>query len=373
VRILHAVLSGGFYGSERYLIELALAQARAGHSVTVLIRDRSSDCARQFLAAQAQAGALTGALRIAVLPRALPAFLQRPAAWLLLRRWRPDVVHSHLNPAARRIGAVAQRLGIVHVMTLHLDYDPNEHAGIDGLIALTAAQRARIPAGFGGAVAVVWNWLPASVEAALGRVGENQVARLRGDWDANNDTVVFGSVGRLTAAKGMDVLVRAFRAAFPDGAEPARLIIVGEGEARAELARLGGGDRRIVLAGRQDEVARCYRAFDVFVSAARYEPFGLAILEAMAAGCRLVVSRTEGPGEFLTDARVQWTAPGAVEPLAQRLRAAMAEGRARLAYDLAPFAGDRAARAIAAFYRTLLAAAAAPAGPAGSRGRPDEA
>jgi len=50
----------------------------------------------------------------------------------MLARSRPEIVHTHLNPAARRIGAIAQRLRIPHVMTLHLDYDANEHASIDG-------------------------------------------------------------------------------------------------------------------------------------------------------------------------------------------------------------------------------------------------
>ena len=39
MRILHAILSGGFYGSERYCVDLAIAQARAGHDVIVLVAD----------------------------------------------------------------------------------------------------------------------------------------------------------------------------------------------------------------------------------------------------------------------------------------------------------------------------------------------
>jgi hypothetical protein len=48
MKILHAVLSQGFYGSERHCIELATAQAIAGHDVEVLIHDGSSYCARAF-------------------------------------------------------------------------------------------------------------------------------------------------------------------------------------------------------------------------------------------------------------------------------------------------------------------------------------
>src|SRR6185312_15515906 len=48
MNILHAILSDGFYGSERYCIEVATAQARAGHRVRVLVGNGDSDCARAF-------------------------------------------------------------------------------------------------------------------------------------------------------------------------------------------------------------------------------------------------------------------------------------------------------------------------------------
>ena len=52
--------------------------------------------------------------------------------------------------------------------------------------------------------------------------------------------------------------------------------------ALAHLQPLGELDER-TLAG-------CLSARPVFVSAARYEPFGLAVLEAAQAGCPLVLS-----------------------------------------------------------------------------------
>ena len=147
MRILHAILSGGFYGSERYCIDLAIAQARTGHEVIVLVADEGSVCAEQFRKSIAQAalpslacggrkGGASRPIRLVTIPAYVPPWLHRPAAAIMLARSRPEIVHTHLNPAARRIGAIAQRLRIPHVMTLHLDYDANEHASIDGLVAL---------------------------------------------------------------------------------------------------------------------------------------------------------------------------------------------------------------------------------------------
>jgi glycosyltransferase involved in cell wall biosynthesis len=132
-----------------------------------------------------------------------------------------------------------------------------------------------------------------------------------------------------------------------------RLIIVGDGPQREELARLAAADDRIMLLGAISEIAPCYRAFDVFVSAARHEPFGLSILEAMAAGCPLVITRTDGPSGFLGDPRVLWSEPDAGE-LAAQLREAAKRGRERFQYDMSRFTVSRASRDIEEFYRRLV-------------------
>src|SRR5260370_42307645 len=92
---------------------------------------------------------------------------------------------------------------------------------------------------------------------------------LRQTWLATDLTFLFGRVGRLVSEKGMDVLVGAFRAAFPFGNEPVRLVIVGEGPQRSLLQDLAGRDSRIVLAGLQPDVGCYYWAFDAFVRPAR--------------------------------------------------------------------------------------------------------
>jgi glycosyltransferase involved in cell wall biosynthesis len=76
-----------------------------------------------------------------------------------------------------------------------------------------------------------------------------------------------------------------------------------------------------------------FRAFDVFVSAARSEPFGLAIVEAMATRRPLILARTMGPAEFATDPRIRWSAPDDDGDLAAGLREACARGRHSVAYD----------------------------------------
>ncbi|HLH88774.1 MAG TPA: glycosyltransferase family 4 protein [Xanthobacteraceae bacterium] len=363
MKILHAILSDGFYGSERYCIEVATAQARAGHRVKVLVANGESDCARAFrreiehTTAAIAADGTAGAIDLIALPGWLPTLLHRAYARRALTRFAPDIVHSHLNPAARRVGQVAQRLGIAHVATMHIRYEPREHGGCDGLICYTNGQRSEVDPRFPGETAIVGAWVAEPIHAGLARATPVDVAALRSTWNADDHTVVLGSVGRLMPEKGMDVLVQAFRSAFPSGNEPVRLVIVGGGppDQAQQLHDLAGGDTRITLNGPPPDIALYYRAFDTYVSAARYEPFGLTILEAMASGTALVVTRTRGPQEFLREPSVMWAEPGDVATLAAQLRIAASRGRERASYDLSPYTQRRAVTQIEELYARVLA------------------
>jgi glycosyltransferase involved in cell wall biosynthesis len=350
MKILHAILTDTFYGSERYCAELAALQAASDHEVRILIAAAAPDYRRNFVAP---------GVDLVALPAWLPAFLHRPYVGRLIDKFKPDIVHTHLEPAARRVGAVAERLRVPHVATLHLDYSHREHGNCDGLICIASWQRGSVPESHAGHIEVVHNWLPTKVAQAIGGTDISAAQRLRDAWTAGETTTVFGSVGRLLPEKGMDVLLKAFLDAFPNGDEDVRLVVVGDGAQRAVLQAQAVAEPRIVLAGWRDDVAPFYGAFDTYVSAARFEPFGLTILEAMAAGCRLVLTRTQGPPEFVMDPRVQWCPVGDPAALAQVMRAEAGQGRNRPAYDMTPFAPAVAVQAIEALYRTVIARRAA--------------
>lgn len=358
MKILHAIFGEQFYGSERHCIESATAQGQRGHEVTILIRGGDSACAQRFdrmiRAARLDGPRGPGTVRLVVMPRWVPAALHRPVVRAMLQTSRPDIVHTHLNTATRRVGAAAQRIGIPHVATLHIRYDEREYGRCDGLICGASWQNTAIPADFPGLVTTIWAWLPVGVHDALARVGAADVDAVRRQWRADERTVVFGSVGRLVPEKGMDLLIEAFRSSFPAGDEPARLVIIGDGPEAAALRRAAADDARITLLGVQTEIAKLYRAFDVYVSAARFEPYGLTILEAMDANCPLIVTRTDGPREFLTDRRVLWAEPNDAAALARQLRVAAGRGRERLSYDLTAFMPEAATSAIETFYRRVI-------------------
>ncbi len=112
---------------------------------------------------------------------------------------------------------------------------------------------------------------------------------------------------RLQKRKRARWLVKAFAAAVahlpPDAA---RLTVVGDGDEMAAIAaiiRRAGMEDRTVLAGRETREAirdRLHRA-DVFLLASRLEAFGIAALEARAAGLPVVTMAQSGARDFLRD------------------------------------------------------------------------
>ncbi len=109
-------------------------------------------------------------------------------------------------------------------------------------------------------------------------------------------------LGRLAAMKGVDTFLRA--AARVASEEPAALFVVaGEGPEFPRLlalsAHLGLSDRTLFLGKVSDEERETLlAAASVFVLPSVVEPFGIAALEAMAAGVPAIVSKTSGVAEM---------------------------------------------------------------------------
>ncbi|UXC35422.1 glycosyltransferase family 4 protein [Cupriavidus gilardii] len=111
------------------------------------------------------------------------------------------------------------------------------------------------------------------------------------------------AVGRLTHAKGFDVLLHAWALVHrqcPDW----RLDIVGDGELRDELVNLRdalGLQRCVRFLPARKELEPLYRQASLFCLPSRYEGFGLVLLEAMAFGLPVVATDCEtGPRELLS-------------------------------------------------------------------------
>ncbi|HET6871260.1 MAG TPA: glycosyltransferase family 4 protein [Solirubrobacteraceae bacterium] len=158
----------------------------------------------------------------------------------------------------------------------------------DAVIAASSAARRRLLA-FG----VPGERIHVALQAA-------DLERFRAVAPARGDVCRVLSVGRLVPDKNFATLIRAVPA-------DAELEIVGTGFLEEELKRLADDQAaRVSFRGHvsPEELPALYAAADVYALISTYEPFGVAVREAAAAGLPIVCSRAAGAaGDVAVDGR----------------------------------------------------------------------
>lgn len=252
------------------------------------------------------------------LARLWPGIPKRLAEELL--EWKPDVVHLHSVHIGPFVGLskALKRRRIPYVVTPNGGFAPGRLARMgpkirayvylfekgylerasfvhavspndaEGLRSLGVRARVvMVPNG------IDLNAVPSAVNAAL----------LRERFPILKDKLVFLFLGRLDPIhKGLDILLEAFAAAQ---LEKAVLVLVGP-DWRGSLGRLQEQVRKLGLEGRVvfngpafgEEKWAYLAGADVFVHPSRWEGFSLSLLEAMAMGKPVLVSRAADPGDI---------------------------------------------------------------------------
>ena len=291
MKLLHVHRIGGIGGSERHLLTLLPALADRGVDVGFLGLDDPSRLPDPFYEA------LSVPFQRIPAPRDID-----PRLAVRVRRAvrKADLVHTHLVHADVYGALGARRL----VSTKHND-DPFRAGPFRFAERALARRASRV-------IAITHALARFQIE----RVGlpEEKVAVIHyglddvpDAWGANPpddlppDARVLLAVCRLEPQKGLDVAIRALpevRVRHPR----AHLVVLGEGPQRAELELLARSlDVPVHLPGRVPDVAAWLRRADVLIHPARWEGFGLALLEAMLASIPVVATNVSSIPEIVVD------------------------------------------------------------------------
>ena len=135
------------------------------------------------------------------------------------------------------------------------------------------------------------------------------------------DAWVVGNVGRLHPDKDQATLIRGFAQALPQLPAGSLLAIMGSGRLESALKALAaelGVSASVRFLGQVPQGRRYFKAFDVFALTSDHEPFGMVLLEAMAAGVPVICSDCGGGREVVGES--EWLfALGSAQALGQRL------------------------------------------------------
>ncbi len=301
MRVVHVHRIRGIGGSERHLLTLLPALAKRGvEPLFVGLDDPEWNPADFYRALHVPA------VRIRSARDFDPVLLVR-----LARTLRADVVHTHLVHADVYGGLAATLRRTRLVSTKHND-DPFRtgpfrfvERGLgklaDRIVTITEAlhrftvEQVGVP---GDKVETIHYGLDDLPQPW----GENAPD------DVPDGARVLLAVARLTRQKGIDVAVRAL-GSLPDDTV---LVVLGEGPERArleELARTIGVERRVFLQGRVPDVTAWLERATLLVHPARWEGFGLGVLEAMLAGLPVVASDVSSLPELVVDAETGYLVP----------------------------------------------------------------
>jgi len=316
---------------------------------------------------------------VPALGRALNLLGDLRTIWMLyrlMRRYQPDVVHTHTAKAGFT-GRVAAWLAgvpvIVHTFHGHVFrgyFSPTKTKIFlllerltarmsDAVITLTEALKREIADEFHVTSRDRIVVLPLGFDLTPFLTATRKNGAFRREWGIPDDALLIGIVGRMVPVKNHALFLEAaarVRAARPD----ARFALVGDGELRAEIEAqvdaLGLRDA-VFFTGWQRDLARVYADLDTLVISSINEGTPVSVIEALATGCAVVTTAVGGLPDLLEGGRLGALVPsGDADALALALLdphtpQPSAETR-QLMHQR--YSVDRLVADLDALYRTLL-------------------
>jgi glycosyltransferase involved in cell wall biosynthesis len=295
MRILQLCSAREIGGGERHLVDLANGLAQRGHEVFAALTPGSP--LRKELSALDSSKILELPMRNAM---NLSTAMKLAG---FAREKKIEIVHAHVARDYPLAALVTGRSNARLVLTRHVLFPMNR------IHKLTLRRTARVIAvseAVANALRAQTIFDPKKITVIHNGIEVDRFANGRELFRNESGKLRVGTIGHLAPIKGFDDFIRAAAIVCRER-EDVEFIIVGEDkseqrENRTALETLIDDldlNQRVKLAGWIEDVASMLSTFDLFVSSARTEPFGLSIVEAMAAGVPVVATGSEGAREII--------------------------------------------------------------------------
>lgn len=307
MRVLHVINSLAPGGAERLVSELLPALSKKGVDCGLFVLDSRSDAFSEGLGSQgikvnfAKIGGTSpySPMRLADIGREI-------------RKCRPDIVHAHLGPSFHWCALASMaNPGRAFVATEHASENRRMFLPFAAVIERFLHNRYdRIAVVSEDSGLALRNWLGIGKKRIAVIPNGIELSRFSGKKAPAPDVarelgsrIGIAMTARLVEAKDHGTAMRAI-AQLP---LQYCLVLMGEGEDGPRLHALAaslGIEGRCLFLGSRRDVPEVLAACKAYVQSSRIEGFGIAALEAMAAGLPVAASEAPGLGELVDGAGI---------------------------------------------------------------------
>lgn len=301
---IQLISTGGFYGAERTLLELATYLRDQGWDsrIVALEGDGATElvnrAAKQGI--QGEAYVPTGRLGFLPMLRRLRATLeQEPRALVHSHGYKPDLLLAALG-VPRRLACFA---------TCHSWYSTTMKMKAFEYLDKRALRRFDHVAAVSDEIYcdLLATGMPANRLSkinngiAIPKVDAEKRSAIRQEWNLAPDEKLVVQIGRLADSKRNAVLLKAL-ATLPKHLKT-KVVLVGDGEERAALSAFShslGIEDRVIFAGYRQDAVAIMAAADVLAVTSNKEGLPIVLLEAMAIGCPIIATAVGAIPEVLS-------------------------------------------------------------------------
>ena len=219
---------------------------------------------------------------------------------LLPYNFHADIIHFHNGDSPQLL---LPQIGRKVFMTIHCMNFPLQNAKrMNRLIAISKAVKDDVVSHGVDNVSIVYNG-----------IHSYQILHKTNDIIRDTKPVIIVQVANITPhTKGQDILIKAISILKKQGYNNFEAHFIGKGDAITELEEMAtkdGVNDQIVFHGSKDRqwIYSNLKEFDIMCHPARFEGFGLSVVEGMTAGIPVLVPNEGGPYEVIAKGKYGYT------------------------------------------------------------------
>lgn len=325
MKVLHVLWSGRIGGIERVVYDLVCAQRRAGIQVGLLMGQAEGEFYQKAMVSGIPVVNLQLRSGFDIAATAVSQSYQTMK--------QTDIIHYHgFLPVAALAGIAARRPLVYsdhgHDVTRQLTFTQSVKQRLQTLFVRHAITKIAANSDYTRQLASkIFHMRVDQIAVVHNGIDFETIRPFQTKTDTRTalqiptEATVIGTVCRLATFKRVDRLLESF-ALLPPGSQD-YLLIVGDGPAasalREQTQKLGIAGK-VVFAGFREDIGNMLQAMDMFVLPSQGEPFGIAVLEALAAGLRVFTFADVGGAAEIVTTQAPTTPQEMATALAQQIK-----------------------------------------------------